>query len=107
MLMFYPLAFTDDERQIGRRFSDTSVQSDRNRGIPKIVVNNKGRKEHFTAEEMSMVKNNGKEKNITITINRGRDSGKEIMMMVQEADNALGNQTCNTKITINYKIQVL
>ena len=69
------------------------------------------------------VKNNGEEKNITITIDRGRDSGKEIMMMVQEAEkykakdeehkkkimanNALGNQTYNMKITINNKNQVL
>uniref|UniRef100_A0A7N2R6H8 DC1 domain-containing protein n=1 Tax=Quercus lobata TaxID=97700 RepID=A0A7N2R6H8_QUELO len=69
------------------------------------------------------VKNNGEDKNITITIDRGRDAGKEIMMMVQEAEkykakdeelkkkimanNALENQADNMRITINYKNQNL
>ena len=64
--MFYPLAFTDVKRLIGRRFSDASVQSDMklwpfkvisdSDDRPKIVVNYKGRKEQFTAEEiLSMV----------------------------------------------------
>uniref|UniRef100_A0A7N2LY33 Heat shock protein 70 n=1 Tax=Quercus lobata TaxID=97700 RepID=A0A7N2LY33_QUELO len=68
------------------------------------------------------VKNNGQQKNITITIERGRLSGKEIMIMVQEAEkykamdkehkmkimanNALVNQAYNMRITISYKNQV-
>ena len=64
--MFYPLAFTDVKSLIGRRFSDASAQSDMklwpfkvisdSDDRPKIVVNYKGRKEQFTAEEiLSMV----------------------------------------------------
>uniref|UniRef100_A0A7N2LWB6 Heat shock cognate 70 kDa protein n=1 Tax=Quercus lobata TaxID=97700 RepID=A0A7N2LWB6_QUELO len=59
------LSFLDVKRLIGRRFSDASVQSDMklwpfkvisdSGDRPKIVVNYKGRKEQFIAEEMSMV----------------------------------------------------
>ena len=61
--MFYPLAFTDVKRLIGRRFSDASAQSDMklwpfkvisdSDDRPKIVVNYKGRKEQYTAEKIS------------------------------------------------------
>ena len=61
--MFYPLAFTDSKRLIGKKFSDASVLSDMkfwpfkvtsdSGDKPKIVVNYKRRKEQYTAEQIS------------------------------------------------------
>ena len=64
--MFYPLAFTDVKRLIGRRFSDASVQSDMelwpfkvisdSDDRPKIVVNYKRKEKQYTAEKiLSMI----------------------------------------------------
>ena len=61
--MFYPLAFTDAKRLMGRRFSDASVQRDKklwpfkvisdSDDRPKILVKYKGREEQYTAEKIS------------------------------------------------------
>ena len=63
MLMFYPLAFADVMRLIGRRFSDDSVQRDMklwpfkvtsdSDDRPKIVVNYKRKEKQYTAEKIS------------------------------------------------------
>ena len=64
--MFYPLAFTDVKRLIGRRFNDSSVQNDMklwpfkvtsdSDDRPKIVVNYKRKEKQYTAEKiLSMI----------------------------------------------------
>ena len=61
--MFYPLAFTDVKRLIGRRFNDSSVQNDMKLwpfkvisgpgDKPDIEVNDNGEKKQFSAEQIS------------------------------------------------------